>query len=134
ARQVGLMFLISAPPAGAANYLSGALSDRVGRKPLVVAGFLAASANLVALAAVGRNIWAGFALVALLGVTGAPAYSLWRPLVADLVADPGREQAYASVRVAENLAVALGPPLGSLLLFVAGWRGFLLGLACLALV
>src|SRR6266540_2128529 len=34
--RVGLLFLASAPAAAVANYLSGRISDRTGRKPLIV--------------------------------------------------------------------------------------------------
>ena len=66
---------------------------------------------------------------------GAPAYSLDRVLVADLVRDDeSREPGYASVRVATNLGTLVGPPLGALLVFVAGWTVFLLGIAVLGAV
>jgi predicted MFS family arabinose efflux permease len=132
--QVGIMFLISAPLAGVANYQSGALSDRFGRKPLVVAGFLAAAADVSALAVIGHRLWPGFAAIALLGVVGAPPYSLWRPLVADLVPEERREQSYAGIRVAENLALALGPPFGGLLLYAGGWSAFLAGIGSLGVL
>jgi predicted MFS family arabinose efflux permease len=69
------------------------------------------------------------------GVIGAPAYSLDRVLVADLVHDDeSLEPAYATVRVATNLGTLMGPPLGALLVFVAGWTAFLLGIAALGAV
>ena len=37
AGRVGLLFLFCAPAAAVANYLSGRLSDNLGRKPLVAA-------------------------------------------------------------------------------------------------
>src|SRR5207253_6862222 len=76
-----------------------------------------------------------FVLIVVQGVIGAPAYSLDRVLVADLVADEeSREPAYAAVRVATNLGTLVGPPLGALLVFVAGWTAFLLGIAVLGVV
>jgi predicted MFS family arabinose efflux permease len=68
-------------------------------------------------------------------VTGAPAYSLDRVLVADLVReDDGRELAYATVRVAGNLGAFAGPPLAALLISAGGWSAFLIGIAALGLV
>jgi MFS family permease len=134
AGQVGLMFLISAPLAAVANYQSGALSDRFGRKPLVVAGFVAAAADVSALALIGHRLWPAFAAIALLGVVGAPPYSLWRPLVADVVPEENHEHAYATVRVAENLGLALGPPFGGLLLYAGGWSAFLAGIGSLGVL
>jgi hypothetical protein len=49
-------------------------------------------------------------LIVLQGVLGAPAYPLDRVLVADFVPEPElREDAYATVRVANNLGILVGP-------------------------
>src|SRR6266487_2054045 len=87
ASRVGLLFLASAPAAAVANYFSGRVSDRIGRKPLIFWSFLASAANLVLLAWLGGTITVAFALIILQGVIGAPAFSLDRVLVADVVAD-----------------------------------------------
>jgi predicted MFS family arabinose efflux permease len=135
ASRVGLLFLASAPAAAVANYLSGRISDRTGRKPLIVASFLASSVNVLLLTWLGGTTALAFVLIVVQGVIGAPAYSLDRVLVADLVADDeSREPAYASVRVATNLGTLVGPPIGALLVFVAGWTAFLLGIAVLGVV
>jgi predicted MFS family arabinose efflux permease len=135
ASRVGLLFLASAPAAAVANYLSGRISDRTGRKPLIVASFLASSANVLLLTWLGGTTALAFVLIVVQGVIGAPAYSLDRVLVADLVPDDeSREPAYASVRVATNLGTLVGPPLGALLVFVAGWTAFLLGIAVLGVI
>ena len=53
-------------------------------------------------------------------------------MVADLVAPERREAAYASVRVAANLGVTIGPPLGGLLLLGGHWNHLWLGTLVLA--
>src|SRR5919198_2784052 len=55
AGRVGLLFLVSAPAAAVANYWSGRLSDRFGRKQLIVASFALSSVNLLTLAAIGKG-------------------------------------------------------------------------------
>jgi predicted MFS family arabinose efflux permease len=135
AGRVGLLFLASAPAAAVANYLSGRISDRTGRKPLIVGSFLASSANMLLLTWLGGTTALAFVLVVAQGVIGAPAYSLDRVLVADLVPDEeSREGAFATVRVASNLGSLTGPPLAALLVFVASWTAFLVGIAVLGLV
>jgi predicted MFS family arabinose efflux permease len=135
AGRVGLLFLASAPAAAVANYLSGRISDRTGRKALIVVSFLASSVNMLLLSWLGGTTALAFVLIVLQGVIGAPAYSLDRVLVADLVADEeSREQAYATVRVASNLGSLGGPPLAALLVFVSGWTAFLLGIAALGVI
>jgi predicted MFS family arabinose efflux permease len=131
---VGLLFLASAPAAAVANYASGAVSDRFGRCGLIAASFAASAANLTLLWLVGRHVVAAFALIVVQGVVGAPAYSLDRVLVADVVpAGEARESAYAAVRVAGNLGILVGPPLAALLIRTGGWSAFLLGLVAVAL-
>ncbi len=135
ASRVGLLFLFSAPAAAVANYLSGRVSDRVGRRQPIVASFLASAANVAALSLLGHRTAIAFALIVLQGVIGAPAYSLDRVLVADLVLEPeGRENAFATVRVAGNLGTFGGPPLAALLIFLGGWTAFLTGISALGIV
>jgi predicted MFS family arabinose efflux permease len=133
--QVGLLFLLAAPVAAVANYLSGHVSDRVGRKRPIIASFLASTVNVTALALFGEHKVIAFALIIVQGVIGAPAYSLDRVLVADLVSDgDDHEAAYATVRVATNLGAFVGPPVAALLIHFGGWTSFLLGVAALGVV
>jgi predicted MFS family arabinose efflux permease len=130
--RVGYLFLASAPVAAAANYFSGRLADAAGRKTPIVLSFVASSANILLLSAVGDRTAAAFALVVLQGAIGAPAYSLDRVLVADLIAEPEeREAGYAAIRVASNVGILVGPPLAGLLVYLGGWTAFLLGVAAL---
>jgi predicted MFS family arabinose efflux permease len=55
-------------------------------------------------------------------------------MVADLVAPERRAAAYASVRVASNLGVAIGPVVGGLLLLGGHWSHLWLGTLALGLV
>src|SRR5947208_9118796 len=122
ASRVGLLFLFCAPTAAVANYLSGRLSDRIGRKQLIVASFVLSSFNVLVLALLGHRAGIAFALIVVQGVIGAPAYSLDRIIVADLIPEEERrERGFASLRVATNLGAFAGPPLAALLIYVGGW-------------
>jgi predicted MFS family arabinose efflux permease len=133
ATDVGLLFLLTAPPAAVANYASGAVSDRLGRRRLIVASFAASAANMAIVWLVGQHVALAFALIVLQGVLGAPAYSLDRVLVADFVPEPElREGAYATVRVANNLGILVGPPVAALMIQLGSWSAFLLGLVAVA--
>jgi predicted MFS family arabinose efflux permease len=65
--------------------------------------------------------WAGLAALAFAGVFGALGGSVGQAMVADLVAPERRQAAYASVRVAANMGVVVGPPIGGLLLVLGSW-------------
>ena len=71
---------------------------------------------------VGHRVALGLAVLALFPALGALGNTADQALVADLVPPERHEQAYASVRVANNLGIALGPPIGALLL-IAPRRG-----------
>ena len=131
---VGLLFLASSPTAAVANFASGRLSDRVGRRRLIVASFLAASAIVAALVPARGHDPLPAGLVVLLGMAGAPALTLGQVVVADLV--PGeeeREQAYATVRLAGNLGALAGPPAAALVIATAGWSALLATIAAVGL-
>src|SRR2546427_6126444 len=73
--EVGLLFLLCAPVAAVANYLSGYVSDRIGRRRPIAVSFLASTANVTALSFLGQHTAIAFALIVVQGVIGAPAYS-----------------------------------------------------------
>jgi MFS family permease len=74
------------------------------------------------------------ALLALMPVFGGLGGAADQAMVADLVAPERREQAYASVRVANNLGVTIGPVIGGFLLIGGNWSHLWLGTLALAAV
>ncbi len=98
----------------AATSLAGPAADRFGRKWLMVAGLVAGGVTMVALAlsdsflAILITITVGGLFGPLQGVGGSA-------MVADLVPEDRRADAYALVRTANNLGVAIGPSIGGFL-------------------
>jgi predicted MFS family arabinose efflux permease len=129
---LAVAYLAGAVLAGVMGYAGGHWSDRVGRRPLILAGWVIEALIPLALLAVGGNVVVGLVLLALLPAVGSLGGAADQAMVADLVAPERQEAAYASVRVAQNLGVALGPPLGGLLLFAGGWTSLWLGAFVLA--
>jgi len=125
-------YLIGAVLAGGTGYVGGHWSDRLGRRPLILAGWTAEALVPLGLLAVGSHVWAGLALLALLPVFGSLGNAADQAMVADLVAPERQEAAYASVRVAANLGVTIGPPIGGLLLVGGHWSHLWLGTVALA--
>jgi predicted MFS family arabinose efflux permease len=127
-------YLFGAVLAGATGYAGGHWSDRVGRRPLILAGWGFQAAVPLALLAVGHHVYLGLALLALLPVFGSLGGAADQAMVADLVAPDRQEAAYASVRVASNLGVTIGPVLGGALLVGGHWPHLWIGTLVLSTI
>jgi len=113
--------LASAVLAMLSGFVGGYLSDRVGRRRVILFGQAIMVGYPILLLAVVDTKWAGLVALSLAGMFGALGGSVSQAMVADLVAPERHQAAYASVRVAANVGVVVGPPLGGLLLFLGSW-------------
>jgi predicted MFS family arabinose efflux permease len=125
-------YLTGAVLSAVTGYVGGHTSDRIGRRPLILIGEGCTALVPLCLLAVGDNVTAGLTLLALLPVFGALGGAADQAMVADLVGPEEREAAYSAVRVAANLGVTIGPPLGGLLLIGGNWQHLWLGVLPLA--
>ncbi len=125
-------YLTGAVLSGVVGYLGGHTSDRVGRRPMILIGEGCTALVPLGLLAVGHNVAAGLILLALLPVFGSLGGAADQAMVADLVPPEEHEAAYSAVRVAANLGVTIGPPLGGLLLIGGHWQHLWIGVLPLA--
>jgi predicted MFS family arabinose efflux permease len=125
--KLAFTYLIGAGLSLLIGYGAGHWSDRIGRRPLILAGWGFQAVVPLLLLAVGHHVFAGLALLAMLPAFGALGGAADQAMVADLVAPDRHEAAYASVRVAANLGVTIGPPIGGLLLIGEHWQHLWLG-------
>jgi predicted MFS family arabinose efflux permease len=131
--RLAFAYLAGAVMAGLIGYAAGHWSDKVGRRPMILLGWGAQALVPLGLLAVGHHVYAGLALLALLPAFGSLGGAADQAMVADLVAPDRHEAAYASVRVASNLGVTIGPPVGGLLLIGGHWPHLWAGTFALAL-
>jgi DHA1 family multidrug resistance protein B-like MFS transporter len=120
-QELPFALLVSAVLAGISGFAGGYLSDRIGRRRVILVGQGVMIAYPVVLLLLSGSKWGGLAALALAGSLGALGASTSQAMVADLVAPDRREAAYASVRVAANFGVVAGPPLGGLVLLLGSW-------------
>lgn len=132
--QLGVAFLMAALIGIVTGYAAGHASDHVGRKPMILLGWIVLGLTFLAFAFVGDSVLAGLALMSGASVGGSIGGGADQAMVADLVPPERHEAAYASVRVASNLGVAFGPPIGGLLLIGRHWSFFFAGIATLCAV
>ncbi len=120
--RLAFTYLVGAALSLLIGYAAGHWSDRIGRRPLILTGWGFQALVPLALLAIGHHVYAGLALLALLPAFGSLGGAADQAMIADLVAPERREAAYASVRVAANLGVTIGPPIGGLLLIGGHWN------------
>jgi MFS family permease len=113
----------------AGGLYGGAISDRVGRRPVMVAGLAAGTLRLALLAVTTDEV-----LVAALIAFGGFVDSVVPPATAGLVADrvPKRQlnEGYGFVRAARTVALGVGPVLGAALATVSFEAVFVAAAAC----
>jgi predicted MFS family arabinose efflux permease len=129
--QLSVGFLLGALTSIASGWLGGHLSDYVGRRPVMIAAEAGFVVVPVAMVAVGHHVIAGLAVMTSFGVFGSMFNAAQSAMVADLLPPERREAGYASVRVANNLGVCFGPPLGGLLLLGNAWSRLFIGVLAL---
>ncbi len=131
---VGIIFLISGLCAAVTQMVGGVLSDRFGRRLLLLASAgisIFSYSGLAVLIGVSAPVWA----IVVAYVTGRSLLATMRPVYSAIVADLSpKEQlteAYALLRVGGNAGFAAGPAVGGYLLLFLPYA-WLFGVAALA--
>jgi predicted MFS family arabinose efflux permease len=130
--QLGVTFLVGATVGSLGGYLGGHLSDHFGRKPLILFGLGAQAIVVLGYAIAGDRVLFGLAVLVLMWGVGSIGWTTAQAFVADLVPREHHEAAYAAVRVANNLGITLGPPVGGLLLLGDSWTRLFVGVSVMA--
>ena len=112
--EVGVLFGLFSIASIVGSTFGGALTDRFGRKGMLIYGLVVSGLSSVVLGLVGTfELFFGVVLfVGLLANVGGPA---GQAMVADLLPEEKRAQGYGLLRVVVNLAVTIGPMIGGLL-------------------
>jgi MFS family permease len=129
-RYVALLFLATAVVRSISGAIGGKLSDRIGRKPLLLLSPAARSISFFAVAYLVSQRAPFIPTAAVLVSTFflAAAYQpVAQSVVADVIPEKRRLQAYAWTRVAMNLGWALGPALGGYISQVSYSLLFIMG-------
>jgi MFS family permease len=111
---IGLLFGIWAISGVVGNMLGGALTDKIGRKTMLVAG-LVLSATSAILMGIVNNLMA-FALIStVVGLLSDIAGPARGAMTTDMLPAEKRAEGFGIIRVVGNLAWIVGPALGGLL-------------------
>lgn len=112
--EVGKIFAIFAIASLGGNLLGGALTDKFGRKVMILFGLVmsAGSSLLMGFVTELRWFYALAFLVGLLADSGGPAT---QAMLADMLPEKQRAEGFGVLRIVANLAVTIGPAIGGLL-------------------
>lgn len=106
----------------------GPVMDRFGRKPVMALSLLGSGALLVAMRE-AHTLQAWALLLAIYGMV-LPAFTIGaHAMVADVVPEVQRPSAYALMRIAQNVGVAVGPAVGGFLVVSAYGLTYLIAAA-----
>jgi len=117
--EVGILFALFSISNFVGSILGGALTDRFGRKQVVIFSLVATSISSVFMG-LASELEVFYLIAVLSGIfsVGGPAR---QAMVADLLPEKKRAQGFGILRVSHNLSVAIGPALGGLLLGVTSY-------------
>jgi MFS family permease len=112
--EVGMLFGFFAFGGLFGQMIGGALTDKFGRKTMIVMGLVISASSALAMGFVTdlRVFYTVALMVGLLGDIAGPAH---QAMVADMLPEEKRAQGYAMLRVVFNLSVTIGPMIGGLL-------------------
>ncbi len=112
--EVGVFFGLFSIASLTGSSLGGAMTDYLGRKGMLIFGLIASALSSLLMGVV-QSIELFFATVLIVGVFAHSGNPAQQAMVADLLPEEQRAQGYGILRVAVNLAVAIGPAIGGLL-------------------
>lgn len=108
---VGIIFGLFSISAIAGSSVGGALSDRLGRKRMIIFGLIA-SALITLMMGLANDIRMFFVAAVLVGLFANMGDPARQAMVADLLPPEQRADGYGLMRIVMNLAVTIGPAIG----------------------
>ena len=112
--EVGVLFALFSLSSFVGSFLGGALTDRVGRRRILIFGLLASSFSTLLMGFI-ESLQAFYVLALIAGIFTDVAGPAHQAMVADLVPEQKRAEGFGIMRVAFNLAVVIGPAIGGLM-------------------
>ena len=112
---VGLLFAVFSISGMVGSALGGALTDRMGRKVVIVASLILSSLSALGMG-FAPTLGIFIAVVVVVGTLSSIGHPAHEAVVADLLPPEKRAEGYGIIRVVFNIAVIIAPPIAGLLI------------------
>lgn len=112
---VGILFAVFSLTGMAGSAIGGALTDRMGRKSVIIASLLLSSLSALGMG-LAPTMSIFIAVVVLVGTLSSIGHPAHEAVVADLLPEGKRAEGYGIIRVVFNIAVIIAPPIAGLLI------------------
>ena len=112
--EAGILFAIFSTAGFVGNMLGGALTDRFGRKTIVLFGLVVSALSALTMGTVDR-LATFYLLAVFVGALSDIASPAHQAMVADMLPEERRAEGFGILRVVANMAWIVGPTIGGLL-------------------
>jgi len=112
---VGILFAVFSISGMVGSALGGALTDRMGRKVVIVASLILSSLSALGMG-LAPTMGIFVAVVVVVGTLSSIGHPAHEAVVADLLPPDKRAEGYGIIRVVFNIAVIIAPPIAGLLI------------------
>ncbi len=116
--EVGYLFAIFSAASLVGSTIGGAISDRFGRKTMIIVGLVFSALTSLMLGFVSQ-LRVFYILAGVVGLMSNAAGPAHQAVVADVLPEEKRSQGFGLMRVVGNLAVVIGPMIGGLLIGIS---------------
>ena len=123
--EVGVLFALFSATDLLGNMIGGALTDYLGRKTMIIIGLVVSGLTSLGMGLMGR-IELFYLMGVVSGLFATAAHPAHQAMLTDILPEQKRAEGFGVMRVAANLAVAIGPAIGG---FVAAYSYLVLFIA-----
>jgi MFS family permease len=112
--EVGTLFAFYAVSSFIGSLIGGALTDRFGRRALMIFGLLSSAATALIMG-LSRDFQTFFIFSVIVGAFADMGHPAGQAMLTDILPEPKRIEGFGILRVVANLAVTIGPAIGGLI-------------------
>lgn len=123
--EVGLLFALFSISDMVGTMIGGALTDYLGRKGMIIMGLIVSALTSLAMGLVQQLEWF-YVMGVVSGLFATAAEPAHQAMLTDILPEKKRAEGFGVMRVAANLAVAIGPAIGG---FIASYSYLILFVA-----